>query len=120
MVIEALHRLASECVRKGDTAEAIAYLNRLLILEPWREEARRDLMRLLAETGQRSAALSEYETCRRILLAELGVEPGEETVALYKQILAGEIMPRAPEIAQPPPKPAPKLVANPILCIFCR
>src|SRR5436190_3530442 len=95
--IEALHRLAGEYVRQGNMSEAITYLNRLLVLEPWREEARRDLMRLLAETGQRSAALSEYETCRRILLVELGVEPGEETLALYKQILAREVGQRAQE-----------------------
>lgn len=100
MAIEVLQRLALECVRQGDTQAAISYLNRLLVLEPWREEARRDLMRLLAETGQRSAALSEYEICRRVLLAELGVEPGEETTALYGQILAGEIGPGPTEARQ--------------------
>lgn len=100
LAIEALYRLAGDCAHVGDTAAAITYLNRVLVLEPWREEARRDLIRLLAETGQRSAALSQYETCRRILLTELGVEPGEETTALYKRILAGEIAPKSPEIAQ--------------------
>jgi predicted ATPase/DNA-binding SARP family transcriptional activator len=99
MAIEALYRLSGEYAHLGETLTAITYLNRLLVLEPWREEARRDLMRLLAETGQRSAAISEYETCRRILLTELGVEPSEETTALYKQILAGEISPRPSEIA---------------------
>jgi predicted ATPase/DNA-binding SARP family transcriptional activator len=112
MAIEALHRLASESAHQGNATEAIIYLNRLLVLEPWREEARRDLMRLLAETGRRSAALAEYETCRRILLTELGVEPGEETVALYKQILAGRIGRRALEIAQPALKPLTRPPGN--------
>src|SRR5690606_12515409 len=62
-----------------------------LQLEPFREEAHRLLMRLLAESGQRSAALAQYEVCVRILDEELGVEPDDETVALYEQIAAGEI-----------------------------
>ncbi|MCP4516991.1 MAG: AAA family ATPase, partial [Delftia sp.] len=37
-------------------------------------------------SGQRSAALAQYETCTRILAAELGVEPSAETQALHAQI----------------------------------
>jgi predicted ATPase len=43
-------------------------------------------MRSLALTGQRTAALAQYETCRRLLGEELGVEPGEETTKLYEQV----------------------------------
>ena len=43
-------------------------------------------MRLLALTGQRSAALAQYEACRRALSEELDVKPSERTVALYEQI----------------------------------
>jgi DNA-binding SARP family transcriptional activator len=43
-------------------------------------------MRLLARSGQRSAALRQYETCRHTLADELGVEPHEETTALYERI----------------------------------
>ena len=42
-------------------------------------------MRLLALNGQRSDALAQYATCRRVLQAELGVEPAPETRALYEQ-----------------------------------
>ena len=100
--MQALDRLAAECVREGALSAALDYLNRLLVLEPWREEARRELMRVLAALGQRSAALAQYETCRRILLAELGVEPSEDTTALYQQILSG---PPAPAPAAPLPAP---------------
>ncbi len=48
-------------------------------------------MRLLALTGRRGAALSQYDTCRRVLADELGVEPRPETVALYEQIRRGEL-----------------------------
>jgi rhodanese-related sulfurtransferase len=43
-------------------------------------------MCLLARSGQRSAALRQYETCRHTLADELGVEPHEETTALYERI----------------------------------
>jgi predicted ATPase/Tfp pilus assembly protein PilF len=59
-------------------------------MDPWREEAHRQLMLLLARSGQRSAALRQYETCRRILADELGVEPGAETRVLYERIRAAE------------------------------
>jgi predicted ATPase len=63
-------------------------------MDPWREEAHRQLMLLLARSGQRSAALRQYETCRRILADELGVEPGAETRVLYERIRAAESMRR--------------------------
>ncbi|MBI3161511.1 MAG: AAA family ATPase [Chloroflexi bacterium] len=37
-------------------------------------------------TGQVSAALAQYETCKKILEKELGVEPSLETTALYERI----------------------------------
>jgi predicted ATPase len=59
------------------------------------------MMLLLAQSGQRSAALAQYGTCRQVLADELGVEPGRETTALYEAILAGEIA--APvEVSTPP------------------
>jgi DNA-binding SARP family transcriptional activator len=48
-------------------------------------------MLLLALSGQRSAALAQYETCRRVLAEEFGVEPLEETIALYERIRVGEM-----------------------------
>ncbi|MCK4315213.1 MAG: hypothetical protein KAX24_05525 [Anaerolineae bacterium] len=38
---------------------SILYTRRLLALDSWQEEAHRELMRLLALTGQRSAALAQ-------------------------------------------------------------
>ncbi|HSN75902.1 MAG TPA: AAA family ATPase, partial [Anaerolineae bacterium] len=50
----------------------------------------RALMRALALDDQRNAALHQFQTCCRILNEELGVEPAEETVALYEAIQVGE------------------------------
>ncbi len=80
------------CHRKeGHYEQAIDYAHRLLELDPLREEAHRELMRLYALAGRRSAALRQYRECVRILEEELGVPPLEETTALYKQILQGEL-----------------------------
>jgi predicted ATPase len=48
-------------------------------------------MRLLMLSGQRGTALAQYETCRRLLAEELGVEPAAETTKLYEQIRDGEL-----------------------------
>jgi len=70
--------------------EAGLALNRyLLTLEPWREEAHRQRMILLAASGQRSAALMQYELCCKILEEELDVPPMNETTSLYTQIKSG-------------------------------
>ncbi|MFT5196052.1 MAG: putative ATPase/DNA-binding SARP family transcriptional activator [Cellvibrionaceae bacterium] len=62
---------------------------RLLTLEPWRESAHRHIMLALANSGQRTAALSQYERCKAILLDELGAEPSPETAALAQKIESG-------------------------------
>jgi len=59
---------------------------KLLELEPWQEIAHRQLIRLLAANGQRTAALAQFEVCKRCLKEELGVEPMIETVQLYENI----------------------------------
>ena len=43
-------------------------------------------MRLLTREGQFSAALAQYETCRRILWEEFAVEPAAKTTALLQYI----------------------------------
>src|SRR5690606_27656593 len=72
-------------------AQALHYGERQLELEPWREEAYRQIMRILALNGQRSAALHRYERCRTMLEMELGVASSAETTALYEQIRAAEL-----------------------------
>lgn len=96
---ERLHRQAFDILftlthlheRYGDFDSAQKYATRQLDLEPWREEAHRQLMRILAYQGQRSAALAQFGRCREILANELGVEPDAETVALHAQIRTGSL-----------------------------
>ena len=103
LALQALQTLAAYYTVHGEYAAGLDYTGRLLAMEPWREEAHRQVMLLLARSGQRSAALAQYETCRRILQEELGVEPMAETTALYERI-------REAMVAPPhnlPPQPTP-------------
>lgn len=85
----ALHALTVHYESQGAYDRAQRYAERQLALEPWREEAHRELMRALALGGQRGAALAQYETCCRLLAEELGMEPAPQTTALYQRIRQG-------------------------------
>jgi len=71
---------------RGAYERALEYAHRQVELAPWEEQGQRQVMRLLALTGQRNAALIQYESLCRILAEELGVEPEDETTALAQLI----------------------------------
>jgi DNA-binding SARP family transcriptional activator len=102
-VTQALLNLAKEHMARGEYAAGLDYTGRLLALESWREEGHRQMMLLLAKSGQRSAALAQYETCRRNLAEALDVEPSAETQTLYARLKAAA----APPPHNPPPQPTP-------------
>lgn len=88
LAIHALYALTQFHISHGNFSEAMTTASRLLTFDPWREEAHCQLMLLQARTGQWSLALSQYETCKKILEKELGVQPSLETTALYEKIRA--------------------------------
>ncbi|MBN1219856.1 MAG: tetratricopeptide repeat protein [Anaerolineae bacterium] len=88
LALSALAQLTDLHAQRRNYDRAIHYARRLATLDPWREEGCQQLMRLLARAGQYNAALAQYETCRKALTAELGVEPMPETTALYERIRA--------------------------------
>src|SRR5262245_33867896 len=89
--LQALDTLAVAHELRGDHASQVAYARRQLVLEPWRESAHAQVMRGLWASGQRGAAIEQYEACRRILAAELGLEPSPELTALYEQLRANQL-----------------------------
>lgn len=76
--------------RRAEWESAERFARQALRIEPWREEAHRLLMRSLAQSGQRSAALAQYQRCQDELRTGLNVEPEPETTALYQQIRSGD------------------------------
>ncbi len=89
--IDSLAQLASAALKEGAFVQSIADLRQLLLLDPWREEAHRQLMLVYARSGDRGAALSQYEKCTKALNDGLDIEPSAETKALFEQIKGGEI-----------------------------
>ncbi len=92
-LVGVLQRLIANHMRRAEFQLAIPYARRWVELEPWQEQSHRQLMRLLAASGQRNAALAQYQTCRTLIYETLGVEPEQETTRLYEQICASETAP---------------------------
>ena len=77
--MDALGTLVERYTAQGAYEDALGYAWRQVELDPWREAAQRQLIHLLALTGQRGAALRQYEVCCGILEEELGVKPDQQT-----------------------------------------
>ncbi len=107
--LSVLETLAASAEQRGDYAAVSSAARRQLALEPWRESAHRQVMHSLAASGDRVAALLQYEACRQILANELGIEPDVETVVLAERIRSGDLTPGMPAVhpnnlpAQPTP-----------------
>jgi len=86
LACEALKAERERCVEEGRLAEAIDVAKRLVALDPLREDAHRDLMRLYHETGDRPSALRQYRICAEILERELDVTPASETTRVFEAI----------------------------------
>jgi predicted ATPase/DNA-binding SARP family transcriptional activator len=84
--LDANRALAQTSVQSGRDDEAAAALRRLVEHDPVDEEASRALILCALRRGERGEALREYKRLERALEDELGVEPGPETAALYKQL----------------------------------
>lgn len=101
-----LHRLAEHHRAQGEWHSAIEATRYMLALEPWREETHRQLMLLLAHSGQRSAALAQYNLCCQALADELDIDPTDETTALYHAIRQGTDDPSPPSPTHPTVTPS--------------
>lgn len=116
LALHGLDNLAAQAEQAGDWAQAVADLRQALALEPYREAVHRGLMRLLAESGDRAAALAQFDSCRRLLAEELDLEPAPATLTLYEAIRQGEVTAVSTPLArahQPPPEALPhNLPAN--------
>jgi len=102
LALDALHRLVEGCMLQGEYDRALIHAWRQVALGPLRERAHRQLMRLLAYTGRASEALSQYETCCRLLRAEVGAAPLAKTTRLKEQIRNGTLPIPPPSTAHLP------------------
>ncbi|MFF2041317.1 BTAD domain-containing putative transcriptional regulator [Kitasatospora sp. NPDC058170] len=82
----------------GLHTEVVAELSSLTAEHPLRERLRELLMLALYRCGRQAEALGVYTDTRKLLIDELGVEPGTGLSTMHARILAGD-----PSLTPPPP-----------------
>ncbi|MEM7119580.1 MAG: BTAD domain-containing putative transcriptional regulator, partial [Chloroflexota bacterium] len=105
-VMTSLDKLCDMHQAQQSWQQVQTYAQQLLAMEAWNEKGHAFLMRALAHSGQRGAALAQYDKCCQILWDELGVEPSRELTAVYEQIKSGQLttMQAAPASVRSVPK----------------
>jgi DNA-binding SARP family transcriptional activator len=86
LYLSGLDKLMDYCEVHEAYEAALDYGTLILRHERARESTHRRMMRLYYRSGDRTAALRQYQRCVETLKNELGVEPGPSTVALFEQI----------------------------------
>jgi len=84
--LRALTLLSQVWLEKGQPAQAGRDAEAILLVDPYREEAYRTLIRAHLAMGDRAAAARAYSRCAARLAADLGVEPALETSGLLDEL----------------------------------
>ena len=84
--LRTLHRITTYFEAHHQPDAALSYAWQQVGIEPWYEAGQRQLLRLLVQTRQRSAALVHYQQFEQELADELGVSPEPATRQAYQQI----------------------------------
>jgi DNA-binding SARP family transcriptional activator len=96
--LAAIERRVEADLDCGRATEAAAELEVLTAEHPLRERLRALRMLALYRAGRQAEALEAYRDARRVLVEELGIEPGEDLQALESAILRQD-----PSLAAQPP-----------------
>jgi DNA-binding SARP family transcriptional activator len=90
----------------GEHAALVAELEALVAEEPLRERPRRQLMLALYRAGRQADALERYRDGRRLLVAELGLEPSPALQQLEQAILRHDSALGQTRLREPRPRGA--------------
>lgn len=82
-----LESLAAVAEKMQDWDRAMQLGQRIIHDDPFREDIHCLLMRGFAARGNRGAVKEQFETLRRLLGKELGVEPGSEARRTYQELI---------------------------------
>ncbi|HEY9284348.1 MAG TPA: BTAD domain-containing putative transcriptional regulator, partial [Pyrinomonadaceae bacterium] len=82
-----LETLAVAAQKQDDWARSLQLAQRILSDDQFREDVHCMIMRAHAAEGNRASVKEQYETLRRLLRKELGVEPAAETQRVFKQLM---------------------------------
>ncbi|SDH48250.1 Transcriptional regulatory protein, C terminal [Lentzea fradiae] len=106
---------AEAALATGAHTDVIADLGALVAEEPLRERAHELLVLALHRGGRGAEALEVFRDARRVIVAELGVEPGPGLRAAQQLVLSGTVPPPRAATAQqhvPPQRSASASVAG--------
>lgn len=95
--------------KAGEFERALEWARRSLSIDPLREEAHQDVMRLLAAGGQPAEALRQYRELERLFSQELGETPSSAAQQLARQI-------ETQAASAPTPLPTPSIAPALSLC----
>ena len=110
---DALERYAGCADALGKGQDAIAAVERLLSIDPLREDWQRLALQLYARHRGHNEALAQAEAFARLLRQELSVEPEAKTQRLIEQIRHGALARTTPAAINRQP-PAPDAAPRPV------
>jgi DNA-binding SARP family transcriptional activator len=90
MFLAIMDKLMAYCEAHGKYETGISYGMRIMTIDIARERTHQNLMRLHYLSGDRTAALRQYQRCEQALTEELGVKPARHTKELYETFKADE------------------------------
>lgn len=88
--ISALFRAGAITADRCEFSDSIRFMKRVLVADPYRENAYQALMLYLTRAGRRGEAIQLYRYAERLFAQHLAAQPAPSTRMLYEKILKGE------------------------------
>jgi DNA-binding SARP family transcriptional activator/tetratricopeptide (TPR) repeat protein len=117
MRVQATEDRAEAELRLGRHDRLIPELRDLAAEHPLREKFHAQLIEALARAGRQAEALQAYQRARRVLVDELGIEPGPHLQRLHQQVLQGDpaLVGESIAVADPAPAAPPAPDSSPVM-----
>jgi len=87
LYLEALKESISHHSERGDHEIVIRYGQMFLARDPYQEEEHSSVMEAYVRSGNRAAAIEQFDSLRKLLRRELGVDPLPATIAKYEGLI---------------------------------
>jgi DNA-binding SARP family transcriptional activator/TolB-like protein len=109
-VLAALAKIADAAAEGDDLKQCVLIAEKMLAIDPLREDTHRRLIESYAVVGRRGDAIRAYNDAKALLRREMDVAPAAETEAVIARVRAMEIatcscrrtVPAAPGLSGPP------------------
>lgn len=104
LTLRVLERAAELELQQGNTDQALDVARSIVAIEPLRDASQMVLIRMLAQKGERAAAVQQFNSYEALLHKELGVGAGPELMRLMAEVRGeGFFASQTPETASEPP-----------------